>query len=143
MRSVYNGNIGDIRAVEDAIRATKQYTEGVITMFKRHPTPVQGGEFPSKAFTKHYEVYPGVDIDWNMPVNTAIDWLWCDTPCVGVVFYYDYRRNRASCTIKDGPGIVKALTDNIPGLNEALAKVLDSCGNGVAASSERTAPVRI
>ena len=43
--SEFNGNILDVRAVEDSIRATRKYTEGVKTIFKKHP--VQGMDFPS------------------------------------------------------------------------------------------------
>jgi len=106
------GNIGQIRAVEDCIRATKKYTEGAFTARKQHP--VQGQDFPSRVLTKIYEVYPETEISWNMPVNTAMDWLWCDTPCVMVTFFYDYRSNNAHVDI-EGDDAVKQLDRNIPG----------------------------
>ncbi len=123
-KSEFGGNIAGMRAVEDAIRATKQYTEGVGTMSNRHPS--QGQEFRSKAFTKYYEVYPGINIDWNMPANVAIDWMFGDTPCVDVTFRYDYRMNKASVVVKGGPDAVTQLHKEIPGFSEALERVKTS-----------------
>ena len=127
MKVEFAGNIGSVRAVEDCIRATKKYTEGLMTMRKSHP--VQGEEFPSRVFCKHYEIYPNTEISWDMPVGTALDWLWKDVACINVLLKYDYRVNRASVEVRDGPVAVKELVRGIPGLSDALAKVVVS-GNG-------------
>jgi len=123
MKSEFSGNIINIRAVEDAIRASKQYTEGISTMWRRHPDPIKGNGF-SRVFHKHYEVYPGVEINWNMPANVAIDWLWGDTPRVDVIFRYDYRVNKASVVVKNGPLAVKELARTILGFSDALARAV-------------------
>lgn len=131
MKSEFSGNIVNIRAVEDAIRASKQYTEGLSTIWKRHPDPtIWDRPDPlkrdgySKVFRKHYEVYPGVEINWNMPANVAIDWLWGDTPRVNVDFRYDYRINKASVVVRNGAMAVKELANTIPGFSDALARVM-------------------
>lgn len=128
-KSEYAGNIIVVRAVEDCIRATKKYTEGISTMRKRHP--VQGEDVPSKVFCKYYEVYPDVEVSWDMPVGVALDWLWQETMCIDVMFRYDYRENRAAVIIRDGAVAVKELARGIPNFSEALAKVI-ALGNGKA-----------
>jgi len=124
----YVGKIPLIRAVEDSIRATKKYTEGIRTMRTHHP--IQGEEFPSKVFCKYYEVYPAVNIRggafWDLPVGVALDWLWRDTPCIDVIFKYDYRENKASILIEDGTVAVKALANAIPKFSDTLAKVIEN-----------------
>lgn len=133
MKSEFSGNIINIRAVEDAIRASKQYTEGISTIRRHHPDSIQGDGY-SKVFHKHYEVYPGVEVNWNMPVNVAIDWLWGDTPRVDVEFRYDYRINKALVIVKNGPIAVKELAKTIPGFSDALARAIaggDGSSNGV------------
>ena len=117
----FNGGIADVRAVEDAIRATRRYTEGIMTMRTAHP--VQGEDFPSRTFIKHYEVYPDTEITWDMPVGQAIDWLCGDVLRVYVLFRYDYRMNKAAIGIKDGPEAIKQLTRAIPGFGGALQVV--------------------
>ena len=93
----YFGRIPFVRAVEDSIRATKKYTEGIRTMWSHHP--VQGGEFSSKVFRKCYEVYPEIDLRggtlWDLPAGVGLDLLWRDTPCIDVIFKYDYRENNS------------------------------------------------
>lgn len=128
MQTKFSGNIEAIRAVEDCIRATKKYTEGISTIRKQHP--IQGEDFPSKTFCKYYEVYPEMEISWNMPANVAMDWLWADTPCIDVVFYYDYRSNAAHATVKNGNGALRKLTEYIPGFGEALRKTAEGKLNG-------------
>lgn len=129
----FEGNIVSIRAVEDAIRATRKYTEGVWTKWKQHPTPIQGGEFPSKFLRKYYEFYPDVDIDKKRPLVEAIqvtsDWLWGDIRRINIVFQYDYRTDKAALIIEDGTGAVKELANAIPNFSEALARVIAG-GNG-------------
>lgn len=123
--SEYAGNITCIRAVEDCIRATHKYTEGIGTIRKHHP--IQGEDFPSRSFCKFYEVYPGIDLSWDMPADEAIDWLWGDKRCINVMFKYDYRTNKASFTVKTGNGTVRELVKTIPGFGAALEIVK---GNG-------------
>ena len=122
MSSEFTGNIGCVRAVEDAIRATKKYTEGIGTIRIKHP--IQGEGFRSKVFCKYFEVYPQIEIDWDMPVGEALDWLWGDTPCIDVMFKYDYRVNKASISIRDGMEAVKELANSIPNFSDALARVI-------------------
>lgn len=119
--SEYTGNIGSVRAVEDCIRATKKYSEGIRTMRKAHP--IQGEDYPSKVFCKFYEVSPYTEISWDMPAGVAIDWLWGDVLLIDVTFMYDYRANRATVTVRDGPDAVKELNKAIPNFRETLAKV--------------------
>ena len=122
-QSEFSGTIIAVRAVEDCIRATKKYTEGVSTMRTHHP--IQGeGEFPSKKFVKYYEVYPEVDISWDMSASLALDWLWGETTCIDVLFNYDYRTNKAEVIVKDGPVAVRQLAKAIPDFSESLAKVV-------------------
>jgi len=122
----FTGTIVDVRAVEDCIRATKKYTEGVGTMWKNHP--VQGDNIPSRSFTKYYEVYPELDLDKTMPfwdaVFSASDWLWGETPRIDVLFTYDYRKNVADVIIKNGGSGMKQLCETIPGFAEAIEEVV-------------------
>ena len=122
MESKYASSIMKIRAVEDCIRATRKYTEGIGTMRLRHP--IQGEDFPSKVFCKYYEVYPDIELGWDMPAGKALDWLWGETPRIDVVFKYDYRVNQASVAIRDGLEAVKELTKSIPGFGNSLAEAL-------------------
>jgi hypothetical protein len=128
--TIYRGAILSLRAIEDAIRATRKYTEGVGTTRKKHP--IQGEDFPSKVFCKYYEVYPDVELNWDMPARIAMDWVWGDTKHIDVIFKYDYRGNNASVSIRDGAGAVKELEYSIPGFKEALSSVK------VAASGQKS-----
>ncbi len=119
--SEFAGNIESVRAVEDCIRATKKYTEGIGTMRKHHP--IQGEDFPSKVFCKYYEVYPEIELSWDMPAGVALDWLWQDTLCLDVMFKYDYRANKASVTIRDGEKAIKELSKSIPNFGKALVAI--------------------
>jgi len=118
----YSGGILSVRAVEDSIRVTKRYTEGVKTIFKKHP--VQGMDFPSPVFCKYYEVYPDMEISWDMSTGSFIEWISGGTPCIDVMFHYDYRENRAFIEVRDGMKGVKRLSDAIPGFSSALARVV-------------------
>jgi len=120
-RSEFKGTIIAVRAVEDCIRATKKYTEGIGTVRKRHP--IQGEDFPSKMFCKYYEVYPDMELSWDMPAGVALDWLWGETPCIDVLFNYDYRANKASVIVQDGSRAVQELTKAIPDFSDELARV--------------------
>ncbi len=130
MRTEFSGSILAVRAVEDSIRATHKYTEGLKNLLSRakHPAAIQGGDFPSAVVTKHYEVYPDTDLEEIMPLGQTIwktlDWLGGDILHIGVQFHYDYRGgSRAKVTIEGGNGVVHALEDGIPGFTEALAAV--------------------
>ena len=127
-RMEYKDNIVNIRAVEDCIRATHQYTEGIRTIRAKHP--VQGDDFPSKVFCKYYEVYPGVELNWDMPAGKAMDLIWGDTLIIDMVFKYDYRDNLASVIIKNGEDTLDVLKKAIPGIVEALEVTCTGNGNG-------------
>ncbi|MBU2249383.1 MAG: hypothetical protein KKD77_21725, partial [Gammaproteobacteria bacterium] len=117
----YRGTIVAVRAVEDSIRATKKYTEGIWTRRQKHPAlRLQGEDFPSRAFRKYYEVYPQLDVSWEMLIDDFMDWLWADTPIVRVLLRYDYRSNHATLEIPSGGEGVKQLTKSIPGFGEAV-----------------------
>ncbi len=124
-RSEFQGGILEVRAVEDCIRATKKYTEGIGTMRKRHP--VQGEDFPSRMFRKYYEVYPEMDLEQILPFLDAVfamsDWFWGETPCIDVQFSYDYRANKATVLIRDGAKAVRELEEGIPGFGDSLGKI--------------------
>ena len=117
----FRGNIIAIRSLEDCIRATKKYTEGIQTIRKMHP--VQGEELPSRVFYKHYEVYPDMEVGLDMDIRDFADWVWGSTPCIDVMFHYDYRTNKASALVRDGDGVVKKLMDSIPGFGDALRAI--------------------
>ena len=117
----YVGKIPFIRAVEDSIRATKKYTEGIRTMRTKHP--VQGEEFPSRVFCKYYEVYPDVDVS-KMSLGTIVEWLSGYKTHIDVMFKYDYRANKASILIEDGASAVMELANKIPKFSDTLAAVI-------------------
>jgi len=115
------GNIISIRSLEDCIRATKKYTEGIQTIRKTHP--VQGEELPSRVFYKYYEVYPDMEVGLDMDIRDFADWVFGDTSCIDVMFHYDYRANKASVLVRDGDGVVKKLIESIPGFLDALKDI--------------------
>jgi len=121
-KSEFSGNILSIRAVEDSIRATKKYTEGVRTMFKKHP--MQGTDFPSPVFCKLYEVYPDMEVSWDMPIGNCVEWLSENTLCIDVIFHYDYRGNMAFVEVIGGAEEVRKLAEAIPGFSDTLAMVI-------------------
>lgn len=127
MKTEYTGNILAVRAVEDCIRVTKKYTKGIFKIREHHP--VQGEEFPSRVVTEYYEVYPEMEISWNMLATDAWMWVWGDTPCIDVRFWYDYRKDAAGFSVRGNNNTVKELTDGIPGLDKAL-ELLRRNGNG-------------
>lgn len=142
MRTEFSSNIVSIRALEDAIRSTRKYTEGIETIRKAHPE-VQGSDTPSRLFCKYYEVYPKTELSWDMPAGQAIDLLWHDVPCVDVLFKYDYRINRASMILRDNNGNLKLLLDNIPGFREALATITTAQSAAATTDSKLTPTVRV
>ncbi len=114
----FRGNIFALRSLEDCIRATKKYTEGIQTIRKTHP--VQGEELPSRVFYKYYEVYPDMEVGLDMAVKDFADWVLGDTLCIDVMFHYDYRINKASVLVRDGDGAVRKLMESILGFGDAL-----------------------
>ncbi len=123
---IYSGTITTVQAVEDSIRATKKYTEGIRTMREHHP--VQGTEFSCRKFCKRYEVYPTLEVGWDMSIIDAIFWLGKGVSCVNVLFEYDYRDNKAR-VIMDDLSDTKELISAIPGFKYALERV-EISGNG-------------
>lgn len=115
------GNIVSVRAVEDSIRATKKYTEGIHTIHLKHPTQ---GSFPSKAFWKYYEVYPDMEVGLDMPVGKGFELITGFTLCIDVLFRYDYRDNKASVRIKGGDVSLHKLSKTIPNFRATLEKVM-------------------
>ena len=113
-------NIANIRDIEDCIRATKKYTKGVFHKKVEHP--IQGAEFPSKVITEYYEVYPNVELSWDMPAGQAWALVWGDEVHIDIFFKYDYRVNRASVRVQDGNGNLRELNNAIPGFSKALEK---------------------
>jgi len=126
------GSIESVRAIEDTIRATKKYTKGVFRKPVQHP--IQGEDFPSKVLTEYYEVYPTIEVGWDMPAGTALDWLWGEkasgekVPHIDVFFRYDYRNNKASVIIKNGINPTKLLEQYIPSFKETLSKLSKNDG---------------
>lgn len=129
----FAGDIATIRDIEDCIRATKKYTEGVNTIRKHHP--VQGEDFPSKKFCKHYEIYPEIEITWNMGAGDAIDLLWGDVLMVELVFDYDYRVDKASVFIKGHQAQLEVLLVGIPELCDLLKPEMATNGYKDAVTS--------
>ena len=126
-KEVY-GNIMAIRALEDCIRTTKKYTEGIQTIRKTHP--VQGDELPSRVFYKYYEVYPDMEVGLDMHIKDFADWVAGDTPCIDIMFHYDYRANKASVLVRDGTEAIKMLAASIPGFSDAIREVNGVRGGG-------------
>lgn len=121
----FRGNISDIRDIEDCIRASKRYTEGRL---RQQDHPVQGEKFASRKFCKYYEVYPSLEVGWDMPAGAAIDLLWGDVEYVDIVFNYDYRCNEASMTVRGDIALAGLLLSSIKGLCDLIR--VDMVGNG-------------
>lgn len=121
MRKEFTGCILDTRAVEDCIRATKKYTKGAFSKDIHHP--IQGKDFPSKVITEYYEVYPDVDISWDMPASTAWAWVWGDTAHIDVRFNYNYQKDLGRVVIFGNNGVINLLKESIPNLEGALIKL--------------------
>ncbi len=125
MKTEYVGTIPLVRDVEDSIRATKKYTKGAFTSPHKR-LPVQGSELPSRVLTEYYEVYPDVDVSWDMSANDAWAWVWGDVLHVDVLFKYNYPANKAWITIHGGNGVILKLVKEIPGFGDALDKVVST-----------------
>jgi len=127
MRSEFVGCILDVRAVEDCIRATRKYTKGAFSRPAKHP--IQGEDFPSKALTEYYEVYPDMEIGWDMPASDAWAWVWGDIPHIDLRFTYNYKANRGRVTVYGNDGVVNMLREGMPNFAKALLKLeLDTNG---------------
>ena len=135
MRNEFTGDIISVRAVEDCIRASRKYTECLFTKVNKNPEPIQGADFPSRVVTKNYEVYPDVEVGWNMSIIDAAFWL-ADCPGhIDVRFSYSYPLNRARITVYGGSGVVQLLRDCIPGITDVLG-CLASDRSGSVRNSE-------
>ena len=132
MKNEIVGNIPAVRDVEDCIRATKKYTKGAFSKSIKYP--IQGESFPSKVLTEYYEVYPDLELSWDMFASDAWAWVWGDIAHIDVLFQYDYRINKAKVVIHGNDGVVDLLKEGIPGFSEALEKVLP---NGAANSQNK------
>jgi hypothetical protein len=126
MKSEFNGNIITVRAVEDAIRATKKYTKGAFNRFQSRPPlqAIQGGNFPSRVVTEYYEVYPDLEVSWDMSASRALSWVWGDVTHIDVRFIYDYREDLARVVIYGGTSSLEELYRGILGFKDALDLVI-------------------
>ena len=126
MKTVFKGDVLLIRDLEDTIRATKKYTKGAFERAPKQPPPLQGaqGQFASKVLTEYYEVYPDLEIGWDMRADDAWAWVWGDVLHIDIIFLYDYRDNKAKITIHGGKEAVTELRAGIPGFQAALELVV-------------------
>jgi len=113
-------NILLVRDLEDTIRATRKYTKGAFSKASKHPQRIQGEEFPSRVLTEYYEVYPDLDIGWDMRAGDAWAWVWGDVVHIDITFLYDYRENKAKVTIHGGRDAMEKLKEGIPGFKDIL-----------------------
>lgn len=140
MRTEYSGSILEIRAVEDCIRATKKYTKGAFSKSVSHP--IQGEDFPSKVLTEYYEVYPDLELNWDMPAIDAWAWVWGETSHIDIKFHYNYAINKGELIIYGNSGVVNMLKEGIPNFTKTLANLrtnLKKEGNNNAVRQASTA----
>jgi hypothetical protein len=138
MRTEFKGDILLLRDLEDTIRATKKYTKGAFSKSPKHPPVLQGnqGQFPSRVLTEYYEVYPDMEIGWDMRAADFWAWVWGDVTHIDVTFLYNYKDNRAKVTIRGGKEAVRELRAGIPGFSALLDTILkDNNQRGVKATS--------
>lgn len=95
------GTIDRIRKIEDAVRMTGQYTEGLFKEYSHHP--VQGEE-STRAFTKEYELYidaplHNINDEITEGINDAFAWL--KGRAVIFKFWYDYRKAEANMRVSE------------------------------------------
>ena len=120
----FHGNIVAIRSIEDCIRATKKYTEGMrLKNTNKKNQLIQGNDFPSRVFCKYYEVYPDMEVGLDMDVLDFADFVWGALKRIDVMFHYDYRSNKATLSIEEGDGAINKLIKSLPGFGEALKGV--------------------
>ena len=130
IKTIYKSNILLVRDLEDTIRATKKYTKGAFSKAVSHP--IQGEQFPSKVLTEYYEVYPDLEIGWDMRAGDAWAWVWGDVVHIDITFLYDYRDNKAKVTIHGGKDAMEKLKEGIPGFKSILAMIDEANSVGVA-----------
>ncbi len=129
MKTNYTGDILSVRAVEDCIRITRKYTKGAF--HKSSTDPIQGDDFSSKVLTEYYEVYPDMELSWDMLASDAWAWIWGDTSHIDIFFRYNYTTNKAKMTIHGGTGVIRDLIKGIPELGDKLLGVtLNQHNNG-------------
>jgi len=128
MKTEYRTNILAARDLEDTIRATRRYTKGAFSRVQKHPTPIQGEQFPSRVLTEYYEVYPDLEVGWDMRAGDAWAWVWGDVVHIDVTFLYDYRENKAKVTVRGGKDAVEKLEAGIPVFREALRRIIEPDG---------------
>lgn len=124
MRIEYTGDILTVRAVEDCIRSTRKYTKGVFSKPVKHP--IQGEEFQSRSLTEYYEVYPSLELGWDMSASDAWAWVWGDIEHIGIHLVYNYPSNRAWLILLGGNGSIVSMEEGIPGFSQALAQLARS-----------------
>ena len=138
MKTILKCDILSARELEDCIRATKKYTKGALSRVQQHP--IQGAEFPSKVLTEYYEVYPEMELSWDMKAVDAWAWVWGDVTRIDMAFLYDYRDNKARVTIHGGAKAVKALSRGIPGFKDAFHTVESRCNGTTVQEAAATPP---
>ncbi len=121
MKTEFVGDITAVRAIEDCIRVTRKYTKGAFRKPATHP--IQGGEFPSRVLTEYYEVYPDLELGWDMSASDAWAWVWGDVIHIDVLFEYDYRVNKAKVVVFGNNGVVDVLREGIPDFGDRLIEV--------------------
>lgn len=135
MKTVYKSSILLVRDLEDTIRATKKYTKGAFSKAVSHP--IQGeGQFPSRVLTEYYEVYPDLEIGWDMRAGDAWAWVWGDVVHIDIRFVYDYKDNKARVTIFGGRNAMEKLKEGIPGFKAILAMIDEA--NDMRTANEKT-----
>ena len=123
MKTIYKSSILLVRDLEDTIRATRKYTQGAFSKAVKHPQKIQGEQFPSRVLTTYYEVYPDLEIGWDMRAGDAWAWVWGDVVHIDIIFLYDYRENKAKVTIHGGEDAMEKLKEGIPGFKAILAEI--------------------
>ena len=91
------GTIQEVRELEDSIRETRQYTEGLFTERRTHPVQGKGS---TRAFRKLYELYIDAPLhSMNDDISAAFDWF--DSRVAIFRFWYDYREQKASVEVSE------------------------------------------
>lgn len=142
MKTEFKSSILLVRDLEDTIRATKKYTKGAFSRADKQGQPIQGEQFPSRVLTEYYEVYPDLEIGWDMRAGDAWAWVWGDVVHIDMTFLYDYRDNKAKVTVHGGEGTVRELEAGIPGFRAALELVKQDEMNGGKKKDVNTASLR-
>lgn len=136
VKTIYKSSILLVRDLEDTIRATKKYTKGAFSRAVSHP--IQGEQFPSKVLTEYYEVYPDLELGWDMRAGDAWAWVWGDVVHIDITFLYDYRDNKAKVTVHGGRDAMEKLKEGIPGFRAMLA-LIDKANNAKAVAAKTVA----